>query len=92
MLIMQTANAAGHAPAASPAPSASPTIPASAHTKATLHSRLSHWQSTHRHTYRMAAGSNESSFLLIMVSAFHYIVLFWGGLLQRCVTRVLSGT
>jgi len=67
MLIMQTANAAGHAPAASPAPSAPPTIPASAHTKATLHSRLSHWQSTHRHTYRMAAGSNESSFLLIMV-------------------------
>ena len=37
-------------------------------------------------------GSNESSFLLIMVSSFHYIVLFWGGLLQRCVTRVLSGT
>jgi len=27
-----------------------------------------------------------------LVSAFNYIVLFWGGLLQRCVTRVLSGT
>lgn len=27
-----------------------------------------------------------------LVSSFHYIVLFWGGLLQRCVTRVLSGT